>query len=78
MFITIALNPECRHLGPIRSLESLPFEDYISVIECQPDLIGGNDEREQGIKVRSQFGVIENALVSVMPFNYSSFASSKA
>ena len=48
----IALNPECSYLGPIRSLESLPFEDYISVIECQPDLIGGNYEQEQGLKVR--------------------------
>ena len=38
-----ALKPECSHLGPIKSLEILSFEDYITVLECQPDLAGKSD-----------------------------------
>lgn len=42
-FASEALKPECSHLGPIKSLESLLFEDYITALECQPDLAGEND-----------------------------------
>ena len=39
--------PECRHLGPIMSLESISFEDYITILECQPALAGESDIQKQ-------------------------------
>ena len=38
---------ECSHLGPIRSLNSLSFEDYITALECQPALAGSDDDEKQ-------------------------------
>ena len=50
-YFSKALKPECSHLGPIKSLEDISFEDYISVLECQPDLAGVGDAKKQAVSV---------------------------
>ena len=50
--IFTALKPECNRLESMQSLESLSFEDYISILECQPDLNSEGDGMKYVIEVR--------------------------
>ena len=64
LYLFLELKPECMHLGPVTSLESLPYEKYISILECQPDLAGVGNARKQLVDVRFLKKMLEGNYVT--------------